>query len=215
LPPLTQPQIVGWLLLFVPGFVALSVMSWLGWPATRRSQLHWLAYALLISLGCELLLRWSLDHVLPGWADPVSHPVRRALALLAVAFVFGCAIGLLQAHWRFNRWVWWLLRESAMPTVWLAYFRNPSTAEYVRVETTNGMTMVAHVDSYSVDPGDPNQELILTDVAVKVGSGWDTLPGPVYLSARQVAMVVSGHDPEALRSALPPADSRAVVVAAP
>ena len=84
---------------------------------------------------------------------------------------------------------------------------SPGLAAYVRVEATNGVTMVGHVDSYSVDPGDPNQELILTDVAVKVASGWDTLPGRVYLSARQVAMVVDGDDPGALRSALQPGGS--------
>jgi hypothetical protein len=204
--------VVGWLLLFIPGFVALSLMSWVGWPATRRSQLHWLAYALLISLGCELLVRTSLDRLEPGWADSVTHPVRRAVVLLSLSILIGFALGLLQHHWRFNRWIWSLLKESAMPTVWLAYFRNPATALWVRVETANGMTMVAHVDAYSTDPGDANQELILTDVAVKNDGEWDMLPGPVYLNGRQVALVVAGDDPLMLRGDRKRTDPSAVAL---
>jgi UPF0716 family protein affecting phage T7 exclusion len=39
MPPLSQPQVIGWLLLFIPGFVSLTVAAWLGWAATRRTQL--------------------------------------------------------------------------------------------------------------------------------------------------------------------------------
>jgi hypothetical protein len=202
LPPLTQPAVVGWLLLFVPGFVALSVMAWLGWAATRRSQLHWLAYSLLISLACEFLVRESVDRLLPAWADPVLHPVRRAFVLLLVGVLIGLAVGLLQHNWRFNRLVWRALRESTMPTVWLAYFRNPDTANWVRVETSDGNTMVAHVDSYSSDPGDANQELILTNVALKTDHGWESLPGPVYMNGKQVALAFADNDPDVLKGAL-------------
>ncbi len=195
---------MGWLLLFVPGFVALAVMSWLGWSATRRSQLHWLAYSLLISLTCELLVRESVDRILPGWADPALHPVHRGLALLLLGGLIGFAVGMLQYNWRFNRLVWWLLRESAMPTVWLAYFRNPATASWLRVETADGKTMVAHVDVFTIDPSDANQELILTDMALKTDHGWETLPGPVYMNGKQIALAFADKDPDVLKAALSP-----------
>src|SRR5438046_526675 len=105
MPPITQPEVIGWLLLFIPGFLGLVVAAYFGSAATRRSQLHWIAYSLLFSLVLEFVARWVADPIFGDFFSGTQHPVRRAGLLLLLGVVGGLVLGLLQ------NWDWLATRR--------------------------------------------------------------------------------------------------------
>lgn len=198
MPPVTEPQVVGWLLLFIPGFVFLAVLAYFGPSARGRSQLAWIAYSILLSLLIEIVARLTVDHIAGSQLDPVSHPVRRAAVLLALG-----SVGALLFAWIANRNLlytlrWRLLGESVEPRVWTAFFRNPDAQDYVRVELTDGRAFVGHVDMFSVDVNDPPRELVLTDLRLEKDGDWVRFPGAIYIDSSQIRMVARVASPNDL-----------------
>jgi hypothetical protein len=102
MPPTSEPELVGWLLLFIPGLVALEVAGFYGRPTTQRGTLQWIVYGVLISLALEVVIRIVLDPFLRPWIGPLNHPVRRSGILVVMAVGTGIAIGWLQR--RTDRW---------------------------------------------------------------------------------------------------------------
>jgi hypothetical protein len=190
MPPTTEAEAIGWLLFFLPGFVLLAVAAYIGWPATSRSQTHWIAYSLLLSLALTLLVRVVLDPWTSGALDAQHHPAARAVALLMLGFGGGITLGWLQTAKWFNRLWWWLFREKAQPTVWTSFFRDPSHGMWARIQMADGRTLVGHVDQYSVDAGRAARELVMTDVRLEARGGWIPIPGAVLLDSGRVDSVV-------------------------
>lgn len=198
MPPITQPEVVGWLLLFIPGFLGLVVAAYFGSAATRRSQLHWIAYALLFSLVLEIVARWTADPLFGDLFSPTQHPIRRAALLLFLGIVGGAILGGLQ------NWPWLSTRryrlfgEDAEARVWTAFFRNPDAQDWVRVEMIDGRAFVAHVHLFSTDPGDPPRELVLSHLHLEKDRGWVEVPGAMYVDSGQIRSVIRVEDPNQL-----------------
>jgi Family of unknown function (DUF6338) len=196
MPAATTAQAVGWLLLFLPGFTAMAVAAHLGWPATNRTQLHWLAYALVLSLTLEVVARWTADPLLGSWVSPDQHPFRRAGVLLGLAIAAGTAIGWLQSAPWFNRLWWRLFKQRSQPTVWTSFFRDPTHGGWARVELKDGKALVGYVDQYSIDSGLAARELILIQSGVEINTGWIPIDNAaIWLDASQIANIVLVSDP--------------------
>ncbi len=176
MPPTTETQVVGWLLLVIPGFVAVTIASYLGSPATRRSDLRWVAYSVLASVALEVFVRWTLDRWLPGLLDSQLHPVRRAGTLVLVGAVAGGSVALIQNQGFVSSLRWRIFEEAAEPRVWSAFFRHPDAQRFVRVELTGGQGLIGHIHLFSTDAGDPPRELVLTDVHVECEGEMDASP---------------------------------------
>lgn len=149
MPPITEPQVVGWLLLFIPGFLGLVVAAYFGSAATRRSQLHWIAYALLFSLLLEVVARWVADPIFGDFFSPIQHPVRRAGLLLLLGVAGGLPLGLLYNWDWLSTQRYHLFGEDSEARVWTAFFRNPDAKDWVRVELIDGRAFIAHVHLFS------------------------------------------------------------------
>jgi hypothetical protein len=208
MPPNTEPQVVGMLLLFVPGFVALAVAGYIGWPTTRRGDLKWVVYAVIVSLALEVAVRLTIDRVWASSIDPNAHPARRAAVLLLYGLVFGGAVGWLQRWLDEVRrtvesedpnpgggglWYWptrlamWVLGTQTESRVWTAFFRYKG---YMRLELLDGRVLVAWVQYFSTDPGDSPRELFLSGLRVVRNESWTKLPGSMYLDSSQLRSAI-------------------------
>jgi hypothetical protein len=106
MPPINEPDVVKWLLLFIPGFVALGVLGYFGRPTTRWSDLRWIVYSVLTSLVLEIAVRWTADPLVGSSIDAIHHPVRRAGVLLIYAVLGGAIVGTLQSWGSFDTRKW-------------------------------------------------------------------------------------------------------------